>query len=129
MAGKNPNPGSKPTRFYAVAIGSKPGIYTDWTEAQMAYQGVKAPKYKKFDTKEAAEEFMEQFGPSTSSYFVAKDAEAGPATKKAKTSASGSAAGASANLLSIYTDGSSRGNGKVGAVAGVGVFFGKGDSR
>ncbi|KAF2204342.1 ribonuclease H-like protein [Delitschia confertaspora ATCC 74209] len=29
----------------------------------------------------------------------------------------------------IYTDGSSRGNGKVGAVAGVGVYFGAGDDR
>jgi ribonuclease HI len=31
--------------------------------------------------------------------------------------------------LKIYTDGSSRGNGRVGAVAGVGVFFGPGDDR
>jgi ribonuclease HI len=31
--------------------------------------------------------------------------------------------------LSIYTDGSSLANGQVGAVAGVGVFFGDGDDR
>ena len=129
VAGKNPNPGSKPTRFYAVAVGSKPGIYTEWTEAQLAYQGVKAPKYKKFDTREAAEEFMQSFGPSTSSYFVADDVEAGPSTKKIKTGGSGAASGATATLLNIYTDGSSLGNGKQGAVAGVGVFFGKNDPR
>lgn len=129
MAGQNPNPGSTPTRFYAVAVGSKPGIYTEWTEAQLAYQGVKAPKYKKFDTREAAEEFMQSFGPSTSSYFVADEAEAGPSTKKAKTSASSAGSGSTTTLLNIYTDGSSLGNGKAGAVAGVGVFFGKNDPR
>ncbi|KAF2084721.1 ribonuclease H-like protein [Saccharata proteae CBS 121410] len=32
-------------------------------------------------------------------------------------------------VLKIYTDGSSLGNGKLGAVAGVGVYFGPGDDR
>lgn len=32
-------------------------------------------------------------------------------------------------IIRIYTDGSSRGNGKLGASAGVGVFFGNGDPR
>jgi ribonuclease HI len=31
--------------------------------------------------------------------------------------------------LKIYTDGSSLGNGKLGAVAGVGVYFGPNDPR
>jgi ribonuclease HI len=39
------------------------------------------------------------------------------------------AADAKSKPLSIYTDGSSLANGKVGAVAGVGVFFGDGDDR
>ncbi|KAI5281880.1 hypothetical protein KEM52_003840, partial [Ascosphaera acerosa] len=33
------------------------------------------------------------------------------------------------DILRIYTDGSSLANGKAGAVAGVGVFFGPGDAR
>lgn len=36
---------------------------------------------------------------------------------------------AEAAPLRIYTDGSSLGNGKLGAVAGVGVFFGNNDPR
>ena len=36
---------------------------------------------------------------------------------------------ATAGPLRIYTDGSSLGNGKQGAVAGVGVYFGAGDER
>jgi hypothetical protein len=35
----------------------------------------------------------------------------------------------SGNALQIYTDGSSLANGKAGAMAGVGVFFGNGDAR
>jgi ribonuclease HI len=34
-----------------------------------------------------------------------------------------------AGVISVYTDGSSLGNGKVGAVGGVGVYFGPNDSR
>ena len=34
-----------------------------------------------------------------------------------------------ADVLRVYTDGSSLSNGRVNAVAGVGVFFGEGDSR
>jgi ribonuclease HI len=33
------------------------------------------------------------------------------------------------NILVVYTDGSSLGNGRTGARAGLGVFFGKGDPR
>lgn len=33
------------------------------------------------------------------------------------------------DVLRIYTDGSSLGNGKKTAIAGVGVFFGDGDKR
>lgn len=36
---------------------------------------------------------------------------------------------ANPDILIIYTDGSSLGNGKVGARAGVGVYFGKDDPR
>lgn len=49
----------------------------------------------------------------------------------AKRTKAGSAAVAtsSAAVLNIYTDGSSLGNGKHGASAGIGVFFGHGDKR
>lgn len=51
-----------------------------------------------------------------------------PVPKKVKPNQS-SAFPEDRNILRIYTDGSSRGNGRVGAVAGVGVFFGEGDPR
>jgi ribonuclease HI len=55
--------GSQPTKFYAVATGRKPGIYTDWDTAHtQAIIGVKGPKYKKFATRVEAENFIRLYG-------------------------------------------------------------------
>lgn len=141
MAGKNPNPDTAPTRFYAVAVGNSPGIYTEWTDAQAAYVGVKAPKYKKFDTREAAEEWLQGFGNLGQGLVVNKEEDAdeeeeeddSPAAKKVKTASDEIAVVVQGeldeDLLQIYTDGSTLANGQNGAVAGVGVFFGDGDPR
>lgn len=139
-AGKNPNPGSTPDRFYAVAVGNRPGIYTEWTEAQAAYTGVKAPKYKKFDTREAAEEWMQTFpqinysiayGGVTAGVDEDEDEDGGlPSQKKIKAGIAMNFGAHDPNgLVEVYTDGSTLANGQEGAVAGVGVFFGDGDSR
>lgn len=144
-AGKNPNPGIAPTRFYAVAIGNKPGVYTEWSDAQAAYVGVKAPKYKKFESREAAEEWIQSIqlsaGPPPEERFDFEDEdedeedEAGvsPAAKRTKLSSDEIALAITGetveDLLEIYTDGSTLSNGQTGAVAGVGVFFGDGDPR
>lgn len=137
-AGKNPNPGTVPDRFYAVAVGNRPGIYTEWTDAQAAYTGVKAPKYKKFDTREAAEQWMGTFVQETPSITFGgildeEDEEEDdilPSGKRIKNEMQVSLGGdGSGDLEEIYTDGSTLSNGQEGAVAGVGVFFGDGDPR
>ncbi|KAF3766036.1 hypothetical protein M406DRAFT_221619, partial [Cryphonectria parasitica EP155] len=145
-AGKNPNPDSNPSRFYAVAVGKHPGIYTEWADAQAAYTGVKAPKYKRFDTREAAEQWMQTFPPTTPSFLDddAPDREEDddedddededdflmPSGKKVKTGIELSLGGnMEFGLEEVYTDGSALSNGQEGAVAGVGVFFGDRDPR
>ncbi|VDM44289.1 unnamed protein product [Toxocara canis] len=45
-------------KFYAVAHGRKPGVYEDWNEAQKQIKDYPQPVYKKFATKEEAEEFF-----------------------------------------------------------------------
>jgi ribonuclease HI len=136
-----------PDKFYAVARGNVPGIYKDWDAAQTAISNSKGAKYKKFNTKAEAEDFIRLNGsPETimGMGLVADDEEEEdeedddePAVKKLKTagvkvippSAAPPAGLGDDGVLRIYTDGSSRGNGKVGATAGVGVFFGEGDPR
>jgi ribonuclease HI len=105
-------------KFYGVAVGHVPGVYEDWAVAAEQIKDVKGPKYRKFSTREEAEEFVRSGGKSSG-------VAAAPPTKKVKTSQSS----ATDRSVHAYTDGSSRGNGRRGALAGVGVFFGDGDSR
>lgn len=132
----------KPDRFYGVAVGRKPGVYTDWSKAQEAIVGWKGPKYRKFDTHAEALAFVRAYRNVAAAPLVElegseeeveeeEDEEDDdvveveePPTKRAKTAARSQAA-----VPIVYTDGSSLGNGRAGAVAGVGVFFGTGDPR
>ncbi|KAL1894565.1 hypothetical protein Sste5346_005800 [Sporothrix stenoceras] len=166
VAGLNPEGGAKDKgepRFYAVAIGKFPGIYTDWAEASKAIVGAKGPKYKKFSTRAEAADYIRMYANDATRQALSGlggNAAAGvntqqaveededeeeeeddedeeekdaaqilqPANKRAKQGSSATSASSTA-VLDIYTDGSSLGNGKNGASAGVGVFFGPGDKR
>jgi ribonuclease HI len=118
-------------RYYGVAIGHVPGVYTVWSEALEQVTDIKGPKYRKFDSRKEAEDFVKSGGKSP----VVKVGESeAPSAKKAKlekkvnSEGSGSGGGGS-GVLKVWTDGSSRGNGKVGACAGLGVYFGYDDER
>jgi ribonuclease HI len=39
-------------------VGKVPGVYTEWTQAQVQIRGIKKPKYRKFNTRAEAEEFV-----------------------------------------------------------------------
>jgi ribonuclease HI len=112
-------------RFYGVAVGKIPGIYTDWGAASEQIKDVKGPKFKKFSTMAEAQAFVRSGGKS-STVVATKNKDGEPTLKKAKKS---KAPASNKNIIVVYTDGSSRGNGKKGAFAGVGVFFGEDDDR
>lgn len=120
-------------RYYGVAVGHVPGVYTEWSDAQRQVTDIKGPKYRKFDTKAEAEAFVASGGKS--SIVKGGEESEGPSAKKAKlgkkaTSEGGSSGGGGGSgVLKIWTDGSSRGNGKPGACAGLGVYFGYDDER
>ena len=100
--------------------------------------GWKGPKYKKFDTRAEAEAFVRTYGnantnPAIAPLEISDDEDevleveevAPPPAKKARIA---TATGVG-RVPVVYTDGSSLGNGKVGASAGVGVYFGDDDPR
>jgi ribonuclease HI len=185
-----------PKKWYAVANGRSPGIYTDWETAQKQITGWSQPKFKSFPTKSEAEQFMQDWakdpwdaGKSVSKVNIEMDDPPQPNSKKPRTGTSTSKKdknnGSVTSLedleyepgaapldidvkdgfdvkiklnretgkieyktpeeltalrrqpvvdtkrerLKVYTDGSSLGNGKSVSFAGVGVFFGAGDSR
>jgi ribonuclease HI len=110
-------------------------VYTEWSAAQEAIVGWKGPKYRKFETRAEAEAFVKSYGaaaksgkpivPETDGAEV-DGVEEPPAKKPKKTPKSTSTRN---GVEVVYTDGSSLGNGRVGASAGVGVYFGEGDPR
>lgn len=129
MAGKAVRSGSnEPEKFYAVAVGNPTGIFSDWSDASKSIKGVKGPKYKRFGTHGEAVEYIKQYGNLETLEALGLTGEQGK--KKTKKDAKKDKADAEAdNVLRIYTDGSSRSNGREGAKAGFGVFFGQGDPR
>ncbi|KAK5635242.1 hypothetical protein RRF57_010954 [Xylaria bambusicola] len=120
-------------KFYAVAVGRVPGVYTDWDEASLAIVGWKAPKYKKFLTRDEAIEFIRTYGNEEAQAWLLNESVEPPSkrTKKTKTSndLDGDIVEDEPDVLRIFTDGSSLANGRAGATAGVGVFFGEDDER
>lgn len=144
VQGKNPADVSGPAKFYGLAVGSKPGVYTDWAECQANMVDTKGPKYRKFTTRAEAEEFVKDWKAWGKKRKAEEDAEAQleggvevedrPSAKKVKVGADKSVPSSSASKGKkggdkVYTDGSSLGNGKVGSSAGVGVYFGPNDPR
>ncbi|QPC75944.1 hypothetical protein HYE68_006696 [Fusarium pseudograminearum] len=45
-------------KYYAVAVGTKPGIYDTWSEVERYIKGVSGARHKKFNTWEDAEDFI-----------------------------------------------------------------------
>ncbi|RKF65763.1 Ribonuclease H [Golovinomyces cichoracearum] len=129
----------KAERFYGVAAGHRPGVYTDWAEASLQIKDVKRPKFKKFLTREEAEYFVFTNGEELQHISGEEEQEEKDlpteadeliSNKRRKTGALLDRSKESEeNFIKVYTDGSSRRNGRLGARAGVGVFFGTNDPR
>ncbi|KAK4332813.1 ribonuclease HI [Rhodotorula toruloides] len=133
--------------FYA---GHKPGVYTSWDECSAQVKGFPAARHKKFPTKAEAEAFVRgddrptsAAGPPNAGTSTAlQNKRAGGAdgagvspAKRQKRAIVGDEGfqankavpnvfAGSSSKRRVYCDGSSRGNGKVGATAGIGVFWG-----
>ena len=46
--------------MYAVARGRVKGVFLTWTECQQSIKGYSGAKYKKFESREDAERFIEE---------------------------------------------------------------------
>jgi len=95
--------------FYAVASGRTIGVFSTWDECNRAVKGYKNASYKKFDTKQEAEEFISKNGvvqETTTIELVDFEPD-----------------------YYVYTDGACSKNGTRVASAGIGIFFGENDLR
>ena len=90
--------------FYAVAKGRTSGIFLTWPECQESVKGFSGAVYKKFDKRGDAEVFIQGASEVGHKDDIVVD-------------------------YYVYTDGACSNNGKEGASAGIGVYFGEGDVR
>ena len=114
--------------FYAVANGKNKGIFLNWNDCNSSVKGYKNALYKKFDTKEEADNFIKMNNTNIcenetihkenqiTSFFDTINFN-----KKEE------------DIFKpdyyVYTDGSCSNNGKENALAGIGIFFGIDDVR
>lgn len=114
--------------FYSVANGRIPGIYTTWEECKQQTALFNNARYKKFETKEEAQQYID-------TYTTNKEKK----EKREQKMMEGSQHKIN-KIINIhdetktyhhyvYTDGACMHNGKKNAKAGYGVYFGEGDSR
>ncbi|KAI0067219.1 ribonuclease H-like protein [Artomyces pyxidatus] len=133
---------SKPA-FYAVKKGRVPGIYRTWDECEDQVKGFNAAVYKKFHDRQSAEEWIvigrvpsaipvsseRVVVPSATSSESPNPIPSTSTTTSTTTPTAAAAASTDSEKIVVYTDGSCRGNGQVGAYAGVGVWWGRDDPR
>lgn len=106
-----------PKKFYAVARGKQPGIYTTWfgaSGAEVQIRGFTGARYKGFTTREEAEQWLKD--PAILSQTSLRDTSGVP--QEAKVLPPGK--------IAIYTDGGCRGNPGPG---GYGAIVDDGEKR
>lgn len=104
--------------YYAVRVGRKPGIYTNWAECFICISGYKNAEFKKFKTEEEAIKYIQKpiVKPNKSQKldYIEQIDYTEQINKE--------------NMY-IYTDGSCINNGYKNAKAGIGIYFGENDQR
>ena len=149
ISARSPRPPLAPS----VRVGRNPGVYTSWDDCAAQVNGFQGARHKKFPTRQEADGFVSGgAGPSSAATTTSGPVvtsgkrnkrtsdSAGPVERAVKRQRHepvtatgparrvdpvfGAAGSSSSSVRRVYCDGSSRGNGKKGAVAGIGVFWG-----
>jgi ribonuclease HI len=87
-------------KFYAVAAGRTPGLYTDWSSAKIQVDGFAGAKYKGFSLKEEALAWLENSGLS----------QPRKVSCHKESTVSSSHDFPDKNIITIFTDGGARNN-------------------
>lgn len=101
--------------YYAVANGNSIGIFLNWNDCNNSVKGYKGALYKKFNTREEADNFIKTNNKNINDNNNDQNA-------KEET----------IDFIPdyyVYTDGACSNNGKPNASAGIGIYFGTNDNR
>lgn len=95
--------------FYAIARGRVPGIYTAWSEAQKQIKGFNNPKFKKFNSREEAQAFIDDTPNVKQNNLMGFIQTENPTEND--------------NCLICFTDGACSSNGKPGAKSSYAIVW------
>ena len=97
-------------KYYAVAVGRRPGIYTQWfgeTGAQVQVHGFAGARFKSFATRDQARRYIAQGGAEKPAH---RNADTPSRQRPASSAAPPAVPAGGDRRIVIYTDGSSLGN-------------------
>ncbi|KAJ3750983.1 ribonuclease H-like domain-containing protein [Lentinula detonsa] len=104
--------------YYAVKSGRISGIYPNWAECEEQVKGYSGAQYQKFTSRAQAETYLNSIELSSKTAHPVS-------TLKVTNSKNDSVKPIPLKEpLVVYCDGACKGNGKVGSVAGIGVWWG-----
>ncbi|KAF8956085.1 ribonuclease H-like domain-containing protein, partial [Flammula alnicola] len=117
--------------YYAVKKGRNIGVFNTWNECEAQTKGFRDAKYKKFQTLSDAQRFLSDNPSSETMESVASSSTAtvGTNNTKGKKRTFGREVEDVSSWDVVYSDGACKGNGKLGSIAGVGVWWGPNDPR
>ncbi|KAJ2778301.1 hypothetical protein GGI15_004213 [Coemansia interrupta] len=133
--------GASKEGFYAVRVGRQTGVFRTWGECLAAVNGFSNARYKKFGSHAEAAAFVNSSGhgggsghggasgPGRSTGYHPYGKRSANSSNSSTTRTYPPAGTTVTGRTTVYTDGASQNNGKPNARAGVGVYFGPGDSR
>jgi ribonuclease HI len=109
--------------YYAVSNGRNVGIFLNWNDCNNSVKGYKNALYKKFDTKEEADNFIQLN--ETNINNTCNNEKQNNITSFFHTIESKQTNNVAVFIPDyyVYTDGACSNNGKDDASAGIGIFF------
>ncbi|KAJ7292949.1 ribonuclease H-like protein [Mycena rebaudengoi] len=117
---------------YAVKVGRQPGIYPTWPECEAQVKGFNGARFKKLRDRAEAEAWIagaSVTSPTKTASPTKTTAASGGGDNKGKKRMMSPDIADESGWDVVYSDGACKGNGQVGSVAGVGVWWGRDDPR
>ncbi|TDL21482.1 hypothetical protein BD410DRAFT_815295 [Rickenella mellea] len=126
-----------PAWFYGVRVGRTPGVYDTWYKVHDATRAsceeqihsFSAAKFKKFSNRTDAENYAYGVQANRTPLTPRAAAVSAPLPVAGPSNFRPQPVNGNSDTDVIYTDGSCKGNGKITAVAGIGVWWGENDTR
>ncbi|KNZ76361.1 Ribonuclease H [Termitomyces sp. J132] len=123
---------SKGKKFYAVQKGRQTGVFLTWTDCEKQTKGFPGARYQSFTNAADAEAFVSGSSSKDPGPFVPSRSDpygyVAPNAKGKKRAMSKDLADETEHDI-VYCDGACKGNGQLGSVAGVGVWWEENDPR